>query len=145
MSARIAASGAGFAVLWLCALAGGTAHGATPAVNDSLGASADAVAREWLANTGAPSVSIALVQHGALVYAQGYGQAVATPPHAVTAATRYDLDSVSKEFTATAILLLAEEGKLSQDDPLRKWFPGVIERGPPGGKLEEFFISQRED
>jgi CubicO group peptidase (beta-lactamase class C family) len=40
-----------------------------------------------------------------------------------TGATRYAIDSVSKEFTAAAVLLLAEQGKLSLDDPLAKWFP----------------------
>ena len=88
-------------------------------------ASVDAVAAEWLADTDAPSVSVAIVQHGALVYAKAYGQAVEAPTHPATAATRYDLDSVSKEFTATAILMLAEQGKLSLDDPLRKWFPNL--------------------
>jgi D-alanyl-D-alanine carboxypeptidase len=115
----------GFAVLCLCAVVGGTARGATPKGDASLAASADAAATEWLASTGAPSVSIAIVQHGALVYAQAYGHAIETPLHPATAATRYDLDSVSKEFTATAILLLAQEGKLSLEDPLRKWIPNL--------------------
>jgi D-alanyl-D-alanine carboxypeptidase len=115
----------GFAVLCLCAALGGAARAATPSLDASLSASVDAVATEWLASTGAPSVSIALVRHGALAYTKAYGQAVDAPPQPATTATRYDLDSVSKEFTATAILLLAEQGKLSLDDPLRKWFPTI--------------------
>ena len=112
-----------FVAIYLCA-AVITTHAASPA-EPSLAAAADAVANEWLASTGAPSASIAMVVHGKLAYAQAYGQAVATPSHPATPATRYDLDSVSKEFTATAILMLAEQGKLSLDDPLRKWFPNL--------------------
>jgi D-alanyl-D-alanine carboxypeptidase len=44
---------------------------------------------------------------------------------AATPATRYAIDSVSKEFTAAAVLLLVEEGKLSLDDPAGKWFPDL--------------------
>ncbi len=39
--------------------------------------------------------------------------------------TRYAIDSVSKEFTAAAVLLLAQRGKLSLDDPVSKWFPSL--------------------
>jgi D-alanyl-D-alanine carboxypeptidase len=112
------------AALYLSA-AVAAAHAASPVADASLAASVDAVASEWLADTGAPSASIAIVQHGKLAYAQAYGEAVETPSHPATPATRYDLDSVSKEFTATAILMLAEQGKLSLDDPLRKWFPDL--------------------
>ena len=113
------------AALYLCAAVVTTTHAASPVADASLAASVDAVASEWLASTGAPSASIAIVRHGKLAYVQAYGQAVETPSRPATPATRYDLDSVSKEFTATAILMLAEQGKLSLDDPLRKWFPNL--------------------
>jgi D-alanyl-D-alanine carboxypeptidase len=86
-------------------------------------ATVDGVVAEWLASTGAPSVSIAIVQDGRLMYAQAYGDARLNPKVPSTAATRYAIDSVSKGFTATAVLLLAEQGKLSLDDPIAKWFP----------------------
>lgn len=44
---------------------------------------------------------------------------------AVTPATRFRLASVSKQFTATAILLLAQDDALSLDDPVRKWLPSL--------------------
>jgi D-alanyl-D-alanine carboxypeptidase len=127
------AAGRLYAALRLCAalwlyLAVSTVHAASPATSpaaDAFAAAVDTIATEWLADTEAPSVSLAIVQHGALVYAKAYGHAVEAPFHAASAATRYDLDSVSKEFTATAILMLAEQGKLSLDDPLRKWFPNL--------------------
>jgi D-alanyl-D-alanine carboxypeptidase len=85
----------------------------------------DAVAREWLESTGAPSVSVALVQNGMVTYAQAYGKARIAPETAATPSTRYAIDSVSKEFTAAAVLLLVEKGKLSLDDPTGKWFPDL--------------------
>jgi D-alanyl-D-alanine carboxypeptidase len=86
-------------------------------------ATVDGIVAEWLASTGAPSVSIAIAQDGRLTYAQAYGDARLNPKVPSTAATRYAIDSVSKGFTATAVLLLAEQGKLSLDDPIAKWFP----------------------
>lgn len=98
---------------------------ANPTPLEALGARVDRVASEWLASTEAPSVSIAIVQHGALVYARTQGRARLWPPAAATPGSRYAIDSVTKEFTAAAILLLAEDGKLSLDDALGKWFPDV--------------------
>jgi D-alanyl-D-alanine carboxypeptidase len=86
-------------------------------------ATVDRVVAEWLASTGAPSASIAIVRGGRLAYAQAYGDARLNPKIASIGATRYAIDSVSKEFTAAAVLLLAEQGKLSLDDPIAKWFP----------------------
>jgi len=83
----------------------------------------DRVVAEWLASTGAPSASIAIVQDGRLTYAQAYGGARLNPTVPSSGGTRYAIDSVSKEFTAAAVLLLAEQGKLSLDDPMAKWFP----------------------
>jgi D-alanyl-D-alanine carboxypeptidase len=85
----------------------------------------DQVVAEWLSSTGAPSASIAIVQDGQLTYAKAYGAARLDPTVASTVASRYPIDSLSKEFTAAAILLLAEQGKLSLDDPIAKWIPGL--------------------
>ena len=93
--------------------------------DSALAARVDAVANEWLASTAAPSVSVAIVKNGELTYAKAYGKSSLRPVRAATTDSRYALDSVTKEFTATAILLLAEEGKLSLDDPLRRWFPDL--------------------
>ena len=87
----------------------------------------DAMAQEWLVSTGAPSVSIALVQNGMVTYAHAYGKARLAPATAATTSTRYAVDSVSKEFTAAAVLLLVEKGKLSLDDTAGKWFPDLGE------------------
>jgi D-alanyl-D-alanine carboxypeptidase len=88
-------------------------------------AAIDGLVQEWLESTQAPSVSIAIIEHGHLAYAHAYGAATLDPKVPAVATTRYALDSVTKEFTAAAILLLAEQGKLSLDDPLSKWFPDL--------------------
>lgn len=81
----------------------------------------DSTARAILVSTGAPSASIAIVRGGALVYEQAYGEA--RPGTPATPSMRYAIGSVSKQFTAAAILLLAEEGKLSLDARVATWFP----------------------
>jgi len=86
-------------------------------------AAVDRAVAEWLASTGAPSASIAIVRDDRLTYARAYGDARLNPKVPSTDATRYAIDSVSKEFTAAAVLVLAEQGKLSLDDPIAKWFP----------------------
>ncbi len=83
----------------------------------------DVSVSEWLVQTGAPSVSIAVASEGQVVYAKAYGAARLSPARRATAQTRYALDSVSKEFTAAAMLKLQEEGKLSLDDKVAKYFP----------------------
>jgi D-alanyl-D-alanine carboxypeptidase len=98
-----------------------------PTIETGLETRVDAVVGEWLASTDAPSVSIAVVRSGKLVYAKAYGQARLRPSVAATPGTRYAIDSLTKEFTAAAILLLAEQGKLALDDRLNKWLPNLGE------------------
>ena len=81
----------------------------------------DSAALAVLAGTGAPSASVAVVRGGELVYEQAWGDARTGTP--ATPAMSYAIGSVSKQFTATAVLLLAEEGKLSLDDSVARWFP----------------------
>jgi len=90
----------------------------------------DASVGEWLASSGAPSVSIAVVTHGEIAYVKAYGAARLAPRQAATADTRYAVDSISKEFTAAAILILQEEGKLSLDDSVASYFPELAKPEP---------------
>ena len=85
----------------------------------------DATAADWLAKTGAPSASIAVVKNGKVAYVQAYGLARLDPRQPATAETRYAIDSVSKEFTAAAVLVLAQQGKLSLDDQAGKYLPDL--------------------
>ncbi|HEY1837062.1 MAG TPA: serine hydrolase domain-containing protein [Rhizomicrobium sp.] len=83
----------------------------------------DSSVNEWLAQTKAPSVSIAVVDDGQIAYAKAYGNARLDPDVPATTGTRYSIDSVSKEFCAAAILILQQEGKLSLNDKVSKYFP----------------------
>ena len=86
-------------------------------------ATIDSTVRAVLGGTGAPSASIAIVRGGQIVYEQGYGDARLEPKVPAAPTMRYSIGSVSKQFTAAAILLLAEEGRLSLDDKVAKWLP----------------------
>jgi CubicO group peptidase (beta-lactamase class C family) len=99
-------------------------HAQTPPP-DSIAPRVDSIARGVLAETGVPSATVAVVRHGRLVYTQAYGRARLEPAVAATPAMRYALGSISKQFTAAALLLLQEEGKLSIADPVEKWVPGL--------------------
>jgi len=83
----------------------------------------DSAANAVLANTGAPSASIAVVRGGEIVYERAYGNARVEPTVAASPAMRYSIGSVSKQFTVAAVMLLAEEGRLSLDDHVSKWLP----------------------
>ena len=85
----------------------------------------DRIAESVLTQTGVPSASVAVVMGGKLVYTHAYGKAQLDPPQPATTSMRYSIGSISKQFTATAILLLQEEGKLSIDDAVGKYVPGL--------------------
>ncbi len=91
----------------------------------------DRIVSQVLDQTGVPSASVAVVKSGKLVYTHAYGSArLATdtsPAIPATPAMRYSIGSISKQFTAAAILLLQEEGKLSLDDTVGKYIPGLTQ------------------
>jgi D-alanyl-D-alanine carboxypeptidase len=83
----------------------------------------DQIARQVLESTGVPSASLAIVKDGQIAYARAYGNARLEPRVAARQEMRYSIGSISKQFTATAILMLAEEHKLSLDDPVSRFLP----------------------
>jgi D-alanyl-D-alanine carboxypeptidase len=85
----------------------------------------DDIANKALAASGVPSASVAIVKDGKLTYVHAYGKARIDPPQAAQPAMRYSIGSISKQFTAAAILLLAEDGKLSLNDHVSKFVPGL--------------------
>jgi CubicO group peptidase (beta-lactamase class C family) len=85
----------------------------------------DQAATDVLDRTGAPSASIAVVHNGEIAYVHAYGLATIDPPVAATPEMRYSIGSISKQFTAAAILLLAEEKRLSLDDKVGRWLPDL--------------------
>lgn len=91
----------------------------------------DAAARQVLAATGVSSASVAVVRNGQIAYTQAYGDArLAAGSQAAVMATpamRYSIGSISKQFTAAAILMLEQQGKLTLDDPVGKWLPDLTD------------------
>ena len=85
----------------------------------------DAIVRQALSTTGVPSASIAIVQGGAIAYLQAYGDGRIEPHTPALPSMRYSIGSISKQFTAAAVLLLAEQGKLSLDDPVSRFVPNL--------------------
>ena len=83
----------------------------------------DAIVTAALAKTGTPSATVAIVRGGRMVYAHGWGKASETLP--ATAALPYQIASNSKQFTAAAMLILQRDGKLSLDDHVSKYLPGI--------------------
>ena len=94
-------------------------------IDPALRSRIDRIAAQVLEQTGVPSASVAIVQHGKLVYTHAYGKARLDPVMPATPEMRYSIGSISKQFTAAAILLLQEEGKLSLDDAVGKYVPGL--------------------
>jgi CubicO group peptidase (beta-lactamase class C family) len=117
------------AVLALAATQAQTPTQTVEALDPALRGRIDRIARQVLEQTGVPSASVAVVQHGKLVYTHAYGTARlatdAAPALASTPAMRYSIGSISKQFTAAAILLLQEDGKLKLDDAVGKYVPGL--------------------
>lgn len=72
-----------------------------------------------------PGLSIAIVDHGKLVRARGYGFANLEQKVPAKAHTVYQIQSITKSFTATGIMLLVEEGKLRLEDEPGKYLPGL--------------------
>jgi D-alanyl-D-alanine carboxypeptidase len=85
----------------------------------------DKLATDTLTKTGVPSASVAVVKDGRIAYVKAYGDARIEPRTAATAEMRYSIGSISKQFTAAAILMLQEQGKLSLDDKVGKFIPDL--------------------
>ncbi len=88
-------------------------------------AAIDQSAHRILADTRVPSASIAVVKDGKVAYLHAYGDARLDPKTPATPLMRYKIASNSKQIAATAVLLLAEEGKISLDDPVSRFTPGL--------------------
>jgi CubicO group peptidase (beta-lactamase class C family) len=98
-------------------------------IDQTLRTRIDRIAAQVLEETGVPSASVAIVKGGKLAYTHAFGSArlatAADPAVPATPAMRYSVGSISKQFTAAAILMLQEDGKLSIDDPVGKYVPGL--------------------
>ena len=70
-----------------------------------------------------PGLSIAVMRDGKMIHAKGFGLANVEHQVPATPETVYQSGSVGKQFTATLVMMLVEDGKISLDDPVRKYLP----------------------
>jgi len=101
----------------------------TPADVAAAEASAHLIAKVTNALPDSPGACVLAIDHGQVVFKQAFGVADIQSHDPCTCATNFRMASVSKQFTATAVLLLADRGKLSLDDTLDKFFPGFPKYG----------------
>ncbi len=85
----------------------------------------DAIVATELQAHRAPGVAVGVVESGRLVYARGFGTANLSRRIGVSPGTQFGIGQISQQFTAAAILLLAQDGKLNLDDPVTKYLPEV--------------------
>jgi len=120
-----------FILLALCLLNPASVSGQIlSALPDSLAGKVDALFDQWN-KPGSPGCVIGIVRNDSLIYAKGYGFSNIEYDVINTPGTIYHMASVSKQFTAYAIVLLARQGKLRLDDDIRKylpWFPDLKSR-----------------
>lgn len=110
---------------------GSGAASAAPAFSEQAAATIDSAAAAQLAAGKSAGLAVAIVQNGKVVFARGYGKANLEWNTAVTPDTVFRIASNTKTFTATSVLLLVEQGALSLDDRLNKFFPDF----PRGGEV----------
>lgn len=82
-------------------------------------------------NPNSPGCAIGIVRNDSLIYAKGYGLANVEYGVPITPETIFHVASVSKQFTAYALVLLAKQGRINLDDDIRKyltWFPDLKEK-----------------
>jgi len=98
------------------------AQGTARALPDSVVRAVDALFAQY-AHSGSPGCAVGVYENGAVALARGYGFADLNHDVPITPATRFTVGSVTKQFTAASIALLAQSGRLSLDDDVRKYVP----------------------
>jgi len=78
-----------------------------------------------------PGCALAVIKDGQIVYKRGYGMADLERIVPITTTSVFDVGSISKQFTAMSITLLARQGKISLDDDIRKYISEIPSYGTP--------------
>ena len=100
------------------------------AQNATLPTLTDSLFKKW-ASPSTPGCAVAIAQAGQPVLTRAYGQSDLEHSAPNTSETVFEAGSISKQFTAAAILLLAQDGKLSLSDDVRKYIPDMPNYGHP--------------
>jgi CubicO group peptidase (beta-lactamase class C family) len=114
-------------VLAICAV---LAFGMTPTLlkpaeisDDSASQKVDAYVTAEIQKEKIPSLALAVIRDGKIIKAQGYGLSNVELSVPVKPETIFQTGSVGKQFTATAVMMLLEDGKVSLDDKISRYFP----------------------
>lgn len=91
----------------------------------ALATAIERAAHKVLAETGVPSASIAVISDGRIAFVGAFGDARLSPRLKARKEMLYGIGSISKQFTAAAVLLLAEDGGLKLDDKIARFLPNV--------------------
>lgn len=122
---------AGFVAIVMCVAAASSAQlvSAAPSQQQPLSAAVrskiDTDVRALLNTAHAPAATIAIVRGGAIVYTRGYGLRDVAKSLPADARTRYEIGSITKQFTAAAILQLKEAGKIDLDATVATYVPSI--------------------
>jgi CubicO group peptidase (beta-lactamase class C family) len=111
-------------------LAGDTAKTGKNTAGRELQERVDKVFAKW-DSTHTPGCALSVIRDGQIVYKRGYGMADLDHDIPITSETVFHVASVSKQFTAAAIILPAQEGKISLDDDVRKYITELPDFGTP--------------
>src|SRR2546430_2320877 len=103
------------------------------AAADVSDAQIDRIFEKWTSST--PGCAVGAAVAGKPVIAKAYGMADLEHDVKITPDTIFEAGSVSKQFTAASVLLLARDGKLSIDDPVHKYIPELPEYPPPPAEI----------
>ncbi|MEO6313791.1 MAG: serine hydrolase domain-containing protein [Chitinophagaceae bacterium] len=97
-------------------------------LDDSLVKKVDAIFAEY-DNSSSPGCALAILKDGKIIYKKGYGMSSLEYHIAISPASIFHVASLSKQFTAAALIELSLEGKLSLNDDIRKYIPAVPDFG----------------
>ncbi len=100
-----------------------TACAQDTAPNPAIDASIDRAASAWVESGKAVGVVVEVAQAGHVLFARGYGKASLASPEPITPHTQFRIGSLTKQFTAAAILQLVGQSKIALDERLSRFFP----------------------
>lgn len=103
-----------------------------PAVSQPPAAAVDALVKRSGITPDGPGLAVLVLQDGRTVFEKCYGLANLTTRTPVTPQTTFELASLTKPFTATAVMILQERGRLALDDDVRQYLPELPK--PPGDR-----------
>ncbi|HEX8828668.1 MAG TPA: serine hydrolase domain-containing protein, partial [Xanthobacteraceae bacterium] len=112
-------------VLACCIAAAGPSPMPRPALSASQIGAIDAFVQSEMARTHVPGAAVGVFSRGVMLLAKGYGSADVELNAPVKSETIFQSGSVGKQFVATAIMMLVEQGRVSLDDSITKYFPNA--------------------